>query len=85
MGRAADERIERVSPGELAPGDLVLVESEPARVLEEPMAMHRGLGLFDEFQMLVGVRLQRRDPARLELRVWAPDARVPVRRRAEAA
>ncbi|MDQ6730743.1 MAG: hypothetical protein M3022_10665 [Actinomycetota bacterium] len=40
---------------EVAPGDVLLLEGERVLVLDEPVLMHRGLGLFDELELLVGV------------------------------
>lgn len=40
---------------ELIPGDVVDAVGEQLLVIEEPLSVHRGLGLFDEFELLVNV------------------------------
>lgn len=69
-----------LAPFEIVPGDLVLVRGTWARVLGEPMTMHRGLGPFDDFQILVGAQIEFLHRASSELWVWDPTDRVPVRR-----
>ena len=75
-----------IAPSELLPGDVILVGSDTwARVLEEAMTMHRGLGMFDDFQLLVGARIELPDHSGSQLWTWKPDERVPVRRMGEIA
>lgn len=69
-----------LAPSELLPGDVILVRCAWARVLEEAMTMHRGLGMFDEFQILVGTRIEFLDHPGPQLWSWGADDHVLVRR-----
>jgi hypothetical protein len=56
----------------------VVVEGDARlEVIEDPMTMHRGIGLFDEFELFVGVRVAPRG-APSSLRIWSADAVIPV-------
>jgi hypothetical protein len=67
-------------PAELKPGDLVLLDRERLRVLDEPLTVHRGLGMFDEFKVMAGVYLQRPGEAKAAFHTWELDARLDVLR-----
>jgi hypothetical protein len=69
-----------LAPSELLPGDLVRVHAAWARVLDEPMTVHRGLGIFDDLQILVGASIEFIGHPGSELWTWDPNDRVPVRR-----
>ena len=69
-----------VAPSELAPGDIVLVNGTRARVSEEVMTMHRGLGPFDDFQLLIGARIDWIGQPGSTLWTWRPTERVAVLR-----
>lgn len=69
-----------LAPAELLPGDLVLVNATWARVVDEPMTMHRGLGMFDDFQLLVGTRIEFVGESVSQTWTWQPTDRVQVRR-----
>jgi hypothetical protein len=72
-----------LAPSELMPGDLVLVNEAWARVLDEAMTMHRGMGMFDEFQLLVGTRIEFVGKSGEQAWTWRRTDRVQVRRMAE--
>jgi hypothetical protein len=75
-----DERLLDISASELAPGDVVIEDGVPLVVEEEPLTMHRGLGMFDEFELLIGVRVRAlAAPARAFL-TRRPEERVRVSR-----
>jgi hypothetical protein len=64
---------------ELRAGDIVRIGSEQLLVTAEPMTMHRGLGLFDDFALLVGIEVQCADTGTPRRRlVVEPDAHVVV-------
>jgi hypothetical protein len=71
--------VDRISPTELEEGDLIVDGSTCLRVIGEPQSMHTGLGLFDEFQMMIRAELEDTDNGRRLTRVWGLDA-VLVRR-----
>jgi hypothetical protein len=72
-----------LAPFELMPGDLVFVDAGWACVLDEPMTMHRGLGMFDDFQLFVGTRVEFSGKAGSQAWTWHPTERVQVRRMTE--
>ena len=72
-----------LAPSELLPGDLVLINTTWARVLDEAMTMHRGLGMFDDFQLLVGARIEFVGKLGSRTWMWRPTDRVQVRRATE--
>ena len=74
------EKSIELAPSELMPDDLVLVSATWARVLDEAMTMHRGLGMFDDFQVFVGARIEFVGQAGPRVWQWAPGDRVHVRR-----
>ena len=77
----AGTETQRLLPGELQPGDLVYVGAEePGLVLDEPLAVHRGLGIFDEFRILVGTRLQFEGAARVVFWTWEQTELLNVQR-----
>ena len=77
----ADTETQRLLPAELQPGDLVYVGDEAPRfVLDEPLAVHRGLGIFDEFRLLVGTRLQFEGAALVEFWTWEQSELLNVQR-----
>ncbi len=68
---------------ELARNDIIRFDDRCMRVLDEPETIHRGLGLFDEFQLLVGVRcVDAARPSAREYLVLDPEETVTVRRAA---
>ena len=74
-----------LSPSELRPGDLVQVDATWVCVIDEAMTMHRGMGIFDDFELLVGARVKPVDSETSTLRTWQPTDRVLVRRTATTA
>lgn len=71
-----------LSPSELRPGDLVQVDVTWVYVIDEAMTMHRGMGIFDDFELLVGARVRPVDSETSTLRTWQPTDQVLVRRTA---
>jgi hypothetical protein len=69
-----------LAPSDLLAGDLVLVDGNWARVLTEAMTMHRGLGMFDDFQVFVGTRIEFVGTPGSQAWTWEPTDRVRVRR-----
>lgn len=74
----------RLRAFELARYDVIRLEDRPMRLLDDPETVHRGLGLFDDFQLLVGMRcVDARSPdAGPEYLVLDPEETVLVYRRA---
>jgi hypothetical protein len=68
-----------LAAADLSVGDVVVEGEARLEVIEDPITMHRGKGLFDEFELLVGVRVAPRG-ARPSLRIWSADAVIPVER-----
>lgn len=75
-----DTPLIEVAPSEILPDDLVLVSGTWARVVGEAMTMHRGLGMFDDFEILVGAQVEFLGQAGSKLCAWKPGDLVPVRR-----
>jgi hypothetical protein len=75
-----DLQLHDLPPARLKPGDLVLLHRERFRVLDEPVTVHRGLGMFDEFKLMAGVYLQRPGEAKAAFHTWELDARLEVLR-----
>ena len=66
---------------ELAPDDVILVKEGLVRVTSEPETVHRGLSLFDEFELLVGLRvLPIRGKQAGDYLILAPDEVIPTLR-----
>lgn len=80
---SAEKPLIELAPSELMPDDLVFVAGVWARVLGEAMTMHRGLGMFDDFQLFVGARIDFGDRAVSRTWTWTPTDRVQVRRMTE--
>jgi hypothetical protein len=76
----SETQLVELSPSELLPDDLVLVNANWARVIDEAMTMHRGLGMFDDFQLLVGARIEFAGQPGARVWTWKPADRVQVRR-----
>jgi hypothetical protein len=67
---------------ELRPGDIIWLGAERLLVAEEPVTIHRGLGLFDDFALFIGVEVQSADDGGPRRRLaLEPDTDVPVARR----
>jgi hypothetical protein len=66
--------IERISPTEVDEGDLIFDGSTYLRVLGEPYSVHTGLGLFDEFQMMIRAEVEDTEDGHRSARVWGLDA-----------
>lgn len=67
-------------PAELQVGDLLETADGPARVLEEPMTMHRGWSPFDSFELLIGTRVRRAGDDRPVLLCWPPETTLTIDR-----
>jgi hypothetical protein len=71
----------RLRPHDLRPGDHVHVDGRWLQVAGEPVTVHSGWSLFDDFRIAVGVPVALPGQnARRQLRRWAPDEWVDVRR-----
>ena len=70
----------KLSPGDLQPGDLVLLDGQRVRVLTEPLTSHRGLGVFDEFRIMLGVQIEVPGTSKAAFHKWELDARLDVLR-----
>jgi hypothetical protein len=70
---------EHISPTELEDGDLIVDGLMSLRVVGEPQSMHSGLGLFDDFQMMIRAEVEDVEDGHRSARVWGLDA-VVVRR-----
>jgi hypothetical protein len=63
----------------LRAGDVVRIGAEQLLVTADPMTMHRGLGLFDDFALFIGIDVQRADGGAPRRRlVLEPDTPVVV-------
>ncbi len=71
----ANDRIptERVAPTEIEEGDLIIDGSMLLRVVSEPHTMHSGLGLFDDFRVLIRVEVEDLEDGQLSARCWELD------------
>jgi hypothetical protein len=69
----SNSRIERISPTEVEAGDLIIDGSTSLRVLSEPYSMHKGLGLFDDFQMMIRAEVEDTEDGHRSARVWGLD------------
>lgn len=82
--RRSDRRVRhttlRLAPEELRPGDTVVIGSESAIVVSEPLIVHRGLGMFDELQLLIGASVRFAGAGKSEFQVWEPSASLEVHR-----
>jgi len=64
---------------ELETDDVIFHADRWVRVVDEPHTVHRGLGPFDEFQILIGFYFaDLRTPRKREYGVLAPDHEVAV-------
>jgi hypothetical protein len=61
---------ERVAPTEIKEGDLIIEGSMLLRVVSEPQTMHLGLGLFDDFRVMIRADVQDLEDGRLSARRW---------------
>jgi hypothetical protein len=75
---------EQVSPTELADGDVVLDGELCLRIIGEPQTMHTGLGLFDEFQLMIRTEVEDSEDGSRSARIWSLDAVLIRRARPEA-
>jgi hypothetical protein len=65
---------EEVAPTEVEQGDLVVEGSRVLRVTGEPQTMHSGLGLFDDFRIMIRAEVEDVDNGHYCTRVWGLDA-----------
>lgn len=64
---------ERAAPTEIEDGDLLIEGSRLLRVVSEPQTMHLGLGLFDDFRVMIRADVQDLEDGRIEARRWKLD------------
>jgi hypothetical protein len=75
---------EQISPTELEDGDVVLDGPTFLRVIGEPQSMHSGLGLFDDFQMMIRAEVEDTEAGHRSTRVWGLGAVVVRQQRSKA-
>ena len=64
---------ERVAPTEIEQGDLVVEGGMLLRVVSEPHTVHSGLGLFDDFRVMIRADVENLEDGRLSRRSWELD------------
>lgn len=75
MQTTAHDRIstKRVAPTEIEAGDLVLDGSTLLLVVNDPQTMHSGLGLFDDFRVMIRAEVEDLEDGQLSARCWDLD------------
>lgn len=74
-------RVHELRAVDVTRDDVIYHEDRWLRVLDDPETVHQGLGLFDEFRLLVGIRcVDETRPSGREYVFLDPNQRVIARR-----